>query len=83
MIDFDLRVILRLTDNPHFCAQRSNAFFLSCTALQAADVVAELERQTGKPVVTSNQACAWELAHHTNLRVDAGKWGRLFMHAVP
>jgi hypothetical protein len=32
--------------------------------------------------VTSNQACAWELAHHTNLRVNAGKWGRLFMHAL-
>ena len=35
---------------------QTQAFFLSCTGLQGVDVIAELERQTGKPVVTSNQA---------------------------
>ncbi len=31
----------------------------------ASIIKAALASQTGKPVVTSNQACAWELTHHT------------------
>ena len=63
--------------------QETDAFFLSCTALQALDVVREIEAQTGLPVVTSNQACAWALAHHTQIKVDAVKWGRLFRQQWP
>ena len=31
----------------------------SCTAWRSLEAVAELERRTGKPVVTSNQASIW------------------------
>ena len=58
--------------------ESSEAFFLSCTALQAVDVVKDLERLTGKPVVTSNQACIWEMAGHAGLSISVQKWGRLF-----
>lgn len=36
-----------------------DAIFISCTALPAIRAIAEIESQTGKPVVTSNQASAW------------------------
>ncbi len=37
----------------------AEALFLSCTALQAADCIPELEDKLGKPVLTSNQALLW------------------------
>jgi maleate isomerase len=39
---------------------QSDALFISCTALRAAAVAAEIERAIGKPVVTSNLATAWQ-----------------------
>lgn len=40
-------------------APDSDALFVSCTAVRAAGVAAEIEAATGKPVVTSNLATAW------------------------
>ncbi|MEO3386760.1 ectoine utilization protein EutA [Mesorhizobium sp. CAU 1741] len=40
-------------------AQDADALFVSCTALRAASVAAEIEAAIGRPVVTSNQASAW------------------------
>jgi maleate isomerase len=37
----------------------ADAYFLSCTTIRAASVIEALERDLGKPVVTSNQAVAW------------------------
>jgi maleate isomerase len=37
----------------------AEALFVSCTALRAALVAAEMEEAIGRPVVTSNQASAW------------------------
>jgi maleate cis-trans isomerase len=37
----------------------ADALFLSCTAMASLPVVAALERDLGKPVVTSNLASAW------------------------
>lgn len=61
----------------------TQAFFLSCTGLQAVDVIQDLEQQTGKPVVTSNQASAWALMHHAGLAQNSDKWGQLFRHKMP
>ena len=63
--------------------EETDAFFLSCKALQAVDVVREIETRTGLPVVTSNQACAWALARHAQITVDAKRWGRLFTQQQP
>jgi maleate isomerase len=38
----------------------SDALFVSCTAVRAACVAAEIEQAIGKPVVTSNLATAWQ-----------------------
>lgn len=40
-------------------APDSEALFISCTAVRAAGVAAEIETAIGKPVVTSNLATAW------------------------
>jgi maleate isomerase len=38
----------------------ADAIFISCGALRAIDVIEEIEQQSGKPVITSNQAMAWD-----------------------
>ncbi|WEX75783.1 ectoine utilization protein EutA [Sinorhizobium numidicum] len=40
-------------------APESDALFISCTAVRAAGVIAEIEAAIGKPVVSSNLATAW------------------------
>ncbi len=42
-------------------ANGSEAIFLSCTALRAAEEAEALEAELGLPVVTSNQALAWHV----------------------
>jgi len=37
----------------------ADAYFLSCANIHSIDVIEELERALGKPVVTSNQAALW------------------------
>lgn len=37
----------------------ADAYFLSCTALRSAEIIEELEKELGRPVITSNQAMAW------------------------
>ncbi len=37
----------------------SQALFISCTAVRAAQVVARIEAETGRPVVSSNLATGW------------------------
>jgi len=39
--------------------QRADAYLISCTTVRSADVIEELERELGRPVVTSNTAAAW------------------------
>ena len=41
------------------CLPEADALLCSCTAWRSLEVVEELERRTGKPVVTSNQATIW------------------------
>jgi maleate isomerase len=62
----------------------AEAIFLSCTALPAIGAIHAIEARTGKPVVTSNQACAWAMAAAAGL-VDrcARGYGRLFEMAAP
>ena len=38
----------------------ADAIFISCGALRSIDIIEELEARVSKPVVTSNQAMAWD-----------------------
>jgi len=65
ILDFALSV-----DRPN-----AEALFISCGALRSLDVIEELERRLGKPVVTSNQAMMWDclrLAGIADQRDDYG-----------
>jgi len=39
----------------------ADGIFVSCTNFRCSDVIEEIERDTGRPVVTANQATAWHL----------------------
>ena len=54
------------------------AVFLSCTNLRTLDVIDDLERALGLPVVSSNQALAWGMARSSGAPVAADAPGRLF-----
>ena len=42
------------------CRPEADALFISCGALPSIEIIEALEARTGKPVVTSNQAMAWD-----------------------
>lgn len=46
--------LIRAGDRP-----RADAIFVSCTALPTYDLIAPLEDELGKPVITANQATVW------------------------
>ncbi|GHF33691.1 Asp/Glu racemase [Amycolatopsis bartoniae] len=46
----------------------ADAVFVSCTALPTYDLIAPLERELGKPVVTANQATVWAALRVLGLR---------------
>lgn len=57
-------------------APDSDALFISCTAVRAAQVAARIEAEIYKPVVTSNLATAWaclRLCGDTRPRPDLGR----------
>lgn len=56
----------------------AEALFISCTALRAAVCVDEIERITGKPVVTSNQAVVWRSLRLAGIDRKIPGYGRLF-----
>lgn len=60
-----------------------DAIFISCTALPAFAVAATIEQQTGKPVVTSNQASIWAMTRLAGLDVDPLVNGGLFAYMLP
>jgi maleate isomerase len=58
-------------------AADADALFISCTALRAAWVVREAELAIGRPVVTSNQATAWNCLRLCGDAVARPELGRL------
>jgi maleate isomerase len=56
----------------------ADALFISCTALRSAVCVDEIERISGKPVVTSNQAVIWRSLRLAGIERKVPGYGRLF-----
>lgn len=56
----------------------ADAYFLSCTAIRSLEVVEALERDLGKPVVTSNQVAAWYALREMSVVAPEAGPGRLF-----
>jgi maleate isomerase len=64
-------------------APDSDALFISCTAVRAAGVAAEIEAAIGKPVVTSNLATAWACLRLCGDEALQPELGRLMTLAYP
>ncbi|HWK69029.1 MAG TPA: ectoine utilization protein EutA [Rhizobiaceae bacterium] len=58
-------------------APDAEALFISCTALRSASVAAAIEEATGRPVVTSNQATAWNCLRLCDDKSSYPEFGRL------
>jgi maleate isomerase len=56
----------------------ADAYFISCTAVRSLEVVEDLERDLGKPVITSNQVAAWHSLRAMGLKDRLAGFGRLF-----
>jgi len=55
----------------------ADLYFLSCTAIRVFDVIADLERDLGAPVLTSNQAMIWWCLREAGLHDRIAALGRL------
>ena len=55
----------------------ADALLCSCTAWRSLEAVHELERRTGKPVVTSNQATIWATFRNAGITQPIHGYGRL------
>ena len=55
-----------------------DALFISCTALRVSSIIARLEDAIGKPVVTSNQALAWDCLRLAGCDDHVPGFGQLF-----
>ena len=58
----------------------ADALFVSCGALRALEVVEEVERQAGKPVIVSNQAMIWDTLRLAGIDDRIEGYGTLFRH---
>ncbi len=56
----------------------ADAIFLSCGALRSLEVVADIERDTGLPVICSNQASFWHCLRLAGIEDRLAGFGRLF-----
>lgn len=55
----------------------ADAILISCGALRTLDVVGEIEGQTGKPVIASNQAMIWDTLRLAGVEDRFEGYGRL------
>jgi maleate cis-trans isomerase len=65
------------------CRPEADALLCSCTAWRSVEAVDALERRTGKPVVTSNQATIWTALGALGVTPPLRGFGRLFERAAP
>jgi maleate isomerase len=56
----------------------ADAIFISCGALRALDVVDEIEKRAGIPVITSNQAMIWDTFRLAGIDDQFEGFGELF-----
>ncbi|WP_244562609.1 arylmalonate decarboxylase [Ensifer aridi] len=67
-----IREFAKAIDHPE-----ADAIFLSCGGFRAIDVIDQIEQDTGKPVVTSNQGMMWNCLRMAGVQDQFGGYGRL------
>ena len=63
-------------------ASNAQALFISCTALRVSPILGRLEAALGKPVVSSNQALAWDCLRQAGCDATVEGFGRLLSEVV-
>ena len=56
----------------------SDALFVSCTALPVLSIIEDLEKKTGKIVLSSNQTLIWDTLKQVDFKNEVGGYGELF-----
>ena len=56
----------------------SDALFVSCTALPVLSIIQDLEKKTGKIVLSSNQTLIWDTLKQINFKNEVAGYGELF-----
>ena len=57
---------------------KSDALFISCTALPVLSLIDDLEKELDKPVISSNQALIWDSLNQINSNYAVEGYGKLF-----
>ena len=65
---------MSVTDNKR---EDGNAYFVSCAAIRATDVIESLETALDKPVVTSNSVVMWHILQRVGATDSISGFGRL------
>jgi maleate cis-trans isomerase len=55
----------------------SDGIFISCTSLRSPEIIEALEKNTGKPVVTSTQASIWAALRKIGIQEPVRGYGQL------
>ena len=56
----------------------SDALFVSCTALPVLSIIKDLEKKTGKVVLSSNQTLIWDTLKQIDFKNEVEGYGELF-----
>ena len=56
----------------------SDALFVSCTALPVLSIIKDLEKKTGKIILSSNQTLIWDTLRQINFKNEVADFGELF-----
>ena len=56
----------------------AEAIFLSCGGIRSLEVAHEIEKITGKPVITSNQAQFWSCLRRAGIKDKLVGFGKIF-----
>jgi len=62
-------------------SQENEAIFISCTNFRTIEIIEKLEKKTGKPVISSNQATLWHALRRLGLKDSIKGFGRLMEFA--
>jgi maleate isomerase len=69
----DTYALAKAADNAH-----ADAVFISCGSMRIRSVINDIERELGKPVVTTTMAVMWNALHTIGFTVPLSGMGRLF-----
>lgn len=67
----------RIARRAFFSAPQADGIFLPCNRWPTASVISLLERETGKPALSSTLCNIWYALHRLNIRENIQGWGRL------